>query len=464
MPTFNLTPILYPKPKTDSVYDMLKDLLEIREKDYALLEGGEINNPATYDPLIAEWENIVNNPSLSDAQRREAEKKLRDYQIKQAKAALDKKKSLSAKDIQADIEKDLRELEFEFPGNPIAFSAGAIRKYQDILYGTSEREGLNQLIPIMKGNDIDTFSLEQYRDEAQEELVKYSDIVDAFEGGDFSRLNEYAVVYTPHSGKVMAMKIINKGTTDPSYSQKTDMKFSRDEAGNINTVSDSNNTIGLSIFLTRANVSAGDKYSFGNSQLTYQGERGWTSDGAFDLMTLKHAPVHSVPSGGFVRDSNNKLFFVNRDKSFFPVREGNKAELGFSEDKVYNLSPSEEMNFLPGAIDHTTFPVMERYQQEAADATGGFSQWKAFKESIGEELKKPTQIPKMWGGIGQAIGKGLKGFIDTTKESWVKGVSQVGQQKKVTPVAPDYSLKETKPTTIIKESQKIWEKIKPPKS
>ena len=463
MPTFNLTPILYPKPKTDNVYDMLKDLLEIREKDFALLEGGEINNPATYNPLIAEWERIVNNPSLSDAQRREAQKKLRDYKIKQAKTSLAQKKSLSSRDIQADIEKDLRELEFEFPNNPIAFSAGAIRKYRDILEGTSERDGLNQLIPIMKGNDIDTFALEQYRDEAHEELVKYSDIVDAFEGGDFSRLNEYAVVYTPHAGKVMAMKIINKGTTDPSYSQNTDMKFSRDEAGNINTVSDSDNTIGLSIFLTRANVSAGDKYAFGNSQLTYQGERGWTSDGAFDLMTLKHAPVHSVPSGGFVRDSKDRLFYVNKDKSFFPIGERNKAELNFSEDKVHNLSPNEEMNFLPGAIDHTTFPIAERYQQGVADGIGGFSQWKAFKDSIGEEIRRPTQIPRVLSGIGQTIGKGLSAFVETTKESWAKGISQIGKPREIAPSAPDYSLKEAKPTTIIKESQKIWDKMKPPK-
>ena len=78
MPSFNLTPILFPKPKKDDVYDMLKDFLQIKEKEFAIDEGGDIKNPASYDPLIKEYEAIVNDPSIGANDRRDAQKKIND--------------------------------------------------------------------------------------------------------------------------------------------------------------------------------------------------------------------------------------------------------------------------------------------------------------------------------------------------------------------------------------------------
>jgi len=145
MPTFNLVPILFPKPSQDDLYDRLKDLLQIQEKQFAIDEGGEINNPSAYDYLIKGYEDIINDPSISEDDRRDAQKQLRNLQIKQLKTDLDQKKKIDVGDLRQMIEQDLRELEFEYPNNPVAYSAGAAMKYEDILEGTSEREGLNQM-------------------------------------------------------------------------------------------------------------------------------------------------------------------------------------------------------------------------------------------------------------------------------------------------------------------------------
>jgi len=420
MPTFNLTPILFPKPKKDDVYDMLKDLLQIKEKQFAIDEGGEINNPASYDPLIAQYEKIVNNPTIDANDRRDAQKIINDLTIKKLKADLDKKKDLDADDLKQSITQDLRELEFEFPGNPISYSTGAMMKYNDLLYGTSEREGLNQLIDILKSNYIDTSSLESYRDESLEELSKYSDIVDAYETGDMTRLSEYAVVYTPYGGKVKAMKIIFRGDTDPSHSQKTNMRFSRDVAGNLVITPDVGEASGMQVYFVRANAQMGDKYQFANSEFKY-GVIGWeTKDSAaFDYKKIKHAPLHSLPSGSFIKTSNDKLYYVNRDRSFFPVQEQHKEELGFSEDKVYNLSPDEEMNILPGAIDHSTFPIIERYNREASKSD--FNYWQAFEKELG-----PAEVKVAKETLGKIPGA-AKSFWKITKEAWQQGMEQAKQ-------------------------------------
>ena len=464
MPTFNLTPILFPKPKKDNVYDMLKDLLQIQEKQFAIDEGGEIQNPASYDPLIEKYEVITNDPTISANDRRDAQKMLNTLTIRKLKTDLDQKKRLDAGDLKQMVNQDLRELEFEFPGNPIAYSTGAMMKYNDILYGTAEWEGLNQLISILETNAVDVTELRAYQLVCQEELSKYSDIMDAYETGDMNRLSEYAVVYTPYAGKVRAMRIIFKGDTDPSHSQKTNLRYSRDVAGNLAMVSDTGEPAGMQVYFIRANATMGDKYSFGNSNFVY-GITGWeTKDSAvFDYKKIKHAPLHSVPSGSFVKDSKEKLYYVNRDRSFHPVGERHKEELGFAEDKVYHLSPDEEINLLPGAIDHSTFPVMERYNREAS--MSDFSYWSAFGKELGKEIKKPSflykypyELPKIGEKIGEEVRKGARSLWDITKEAWGKGVEQLRKPKEIKET-PSWGLEEVGKLPTLEESKKFIKKL-----
>jgi len=447
MPTFNLTPILFPKPKKDDVYDMLKDLLQIKEKQFAIDEGGEINNPSSYDPLIKEYEAIVNDPSIRANDRRDAQKQLNNLMIKKLKTDLDKKKQIDAGDLKQMVNQDLRELEFEFPGNPIAYATGAMMKYKDVLYGTAEREGLNQLIDIFEHNAIDTTSLREYQLVCQEELSKFSDIMDAYETGDMNRLSEYAVVYTPYAGKVKAMQIIFRGDTDPNHSQPTDLRYSRDVAGNLVVAPDTGKPDGMQIYFVRANAAMGDKYNFGNSSFVY-GVTGWeTKDAAaFDYGKIKHAPLHSLPSGSFVRDSKDKLYYVNRDRSFYPVRDIYKEELNFSEDKVYNLSPDEEINILPGAIDHTTFPVFERYSRE--EIQGDVNFWQSMKEGWTPATKK------VFGALEET-------FVQPAVKSFAESFKRLGKSFGLQPEKPSWEPKEVKPIKLIEESKSFITKSYP---
>ena len=459
MPTFNLSPILFPKPKKDDVYDMLKDLLQIKEKELAIYEGGEINNPSSYDVLIKEYEAIVNDPTIDADDRRDAQKMLDNIIIKKLKTDLARKKDMDAGDLKQMVQQDLRELEFEFPGNPIAYSVGAMTKYQDVIYGTAEQEGLNQLIDILEHNYIDTTSLKNYQREVLDELSKYSDIVDAYEGGDMDRLSEYAVVYTPYAGKVKTMNIIFKGDTDPSYSQKTNLRYSRDLAGNLAVTPDTGGSTGMQIYFVRANASMGDKYSFGNSNFDY-GVVGWETKDitTFDYGNIKHAPLHSLPSGSFAKDSKDRLYYVNRDRSLFPVRnDAQKKELGFAEDKVYNLSPDEEINTLPGVIDHTKYPIMERYNREVS--MSDFNYWQSTIEELEPSARKiagavDIGLIKAKELIKEAPGK----LWESVKKSWREAPTK---EPKPVEKKPQWGLEETEQTGFFEEAGRFIKRITP---
>lgn len=463
MPTFNLSPILFPKPKKDDVYDMLKDLLQIKEKELAIYEGGEINNPSSYDVLIKEYQAIVNDPTIDVNDRRDAEKQLNSLIIKQQKTGLDRRKDMDAGDLKQMVQQDLRELEFEYPGNPIAYSAGAMMKYQDVLYGTTEWEGLNQIIDILEHNYIDTTSLKNYQQEVLDELAKYSDIVDAYERGDMQRLSEYAVVYTPYANKVKAMKIIFKGDTDPSHSQKTNLRYSRDLAGNLAVVPD-DGVNGMQVYFVRANAVQGENYKFANSDFTY-GVTGWeTGDAAtFNYQNVKHAPFHSMPSGSFVKDSKDRLYYVNRDRSLWPVRnDAQKEELGFAEDKVYNLSPDEEINTLPGVLDHTKYPVIERYNREAA-----MSDFNYFQETVGglgpaaRKIVGAADIGLIKAGEAvKAVPGKFKEAWEFTKEAWrTRPEREKARRERVIPEKPKWGLEGTEQTGLFEEAGKLIKKI-----
>jgi len=457
MPTFNLTPILFPKPKKDELYDMLKDLLDVKEREMAIEQGGEIFNPASYNLLIKQWEQIANDPTISENRRRDARKKIKDLEIKQIKTELDRKKEIDSGDLRQSIEQDLRELEFEFPENPIAYATGALNKYQDVLYGTDDKMGLYDLIDVLQNHYVDTTQLESFKMEAEEELNKYADILDAYERGDMSRLNEYAVLYTPHAGRTKAMRIIHKGSTDPSHSQPTNLKFSRGTAGNLLTVSDEND--GLQIYLIRANAIAGDKYIFGNSEFEYEGMGGrWvvSKPELFDFKRIKHSPLHALPSGNFVKDSKGRLFYVNQDRTFSPIKnEKWKEELGFQEDKVYHLSPSEEINTLPGATINIPLPIMERYNREAE--TSKFDMWQAFKEEWGKTWLE--RIPAGIERFEKEIKTGLPSVRAFHREALRKAEER--RKKEIKKEEPKWGLSELETPSLLEAGKKFIKKLTP---
>ena len=237
------------------------------------------------------------------------------------------------------------------------------------------------------------------------------------------------------------------------------MRFSRDLAGNLTMVPDTGDADGMQVYFVRANATMGDKYSFGNSQFDY-GVTGWETKESttFDYKKIKHAPLHSVPSGSFAKDSKDKLFYVNRDRSFYPIQEKHKEELNFSEDKVYNLSPDEEINVLPGAIDHSKFPVIERYNREAS--MSDFNYWGALKEEMGVTVKK--KVPEFLGRVETGIRKGVKEapgkLWKSTKEAWKKGGEREKPQVKET---PSWGLEEVKPVDLIEKGKEFLKTFTP---
>jgi len=269
-----------------------------------------------------------------------------------------------------------------------------------------------------------------------EELNKYSDIVDAFERGDMERLSEYAVVYTPYANKMNAMQIVFKGSVKPKYSQRTNIAFTRDAAGRLITTENIDGLNGLQVFFIKAGVSKDDRISFANSQFEYSSNEIWETENpsAFNIINIKHAPLHSISPGSFVKDSKGKLYYINRDRSFYPVRnEAQRKELGFKEGEFYKLSPDEEINTLRGAIDHSTYPVFEKYAREAAEVSS-FDQWSAFKEGLSTKTiiesagKVDIAISKMGEAIKREAPKAAKGFWELTKESFGKGVQTLRER------------------------------------
>jgi len=455
MPTFNFRPILFPRAKkTDDLYDMLTDILDIKQREMAIDQGGEIFNPGSYDVLIKGYEAIINDSTISENKKRDAQKKLLDLEKKKIKTELDRKKDIDTGDLKQSVEQDLRELEFEFPENPIAYSVGALTKFQDILYGTEDRDGLYDLIDILQHHYVDTTTLEDLKIQYESELTKYAEIVDAFERGDTSLLSEYAVVYTPHQGKVKTMRIIARGEVDPSYSQPTNLKFARDKAGNLAIVPI--DQTGMQIYFIRANAMSGDKYFFGNNEFDYTNGLGWETKKPelFDYRRIKHAPLHSIPTGNFVKDSKDRLFYVNQDRSFSPVKNPRfKDELEYQEDKVYHLSPIEELNVLPGAIEHKLpLPILERWNREAE--TAKFDYWKAFKEEWPKAVEKVLGFP-------ERILPTLPSRIREFHRGTMRKIEEERTRPKPLPEEPKWEAPEIEPLPLIGKAKEFIKKITP---
>ena len=444
MPTFNLSPILFPKRKEEDIYnyDLLKDLIDIGIRQRAIDEGGELRNPDSLDEFINQYRAMENNPQLSGAQRIKATKARLALEQQQVKLWLDKKKEMDEKGIDWMLTQDLREVEFALPENPYAYAMEAQIQIGRLLDGTAKQEGLNDVLIALKAADVNTVRLEEYRNKLEnEELNKYARIQRAFEEKDPSLLSEYAVIYTPFNNKVGAMEIINVGTIRRSYMHKTNLKFSVDEAGKLVTVS--GDQLGMPIYFIRANASTGDKYSFAGLEFDYTEGLGFETKKPklFDWQNIKHTTIGEVPPGKFVRDSKKNLYYVNQDWTYSPVKnESFKEELGFQEDKVYNLNPVEELNVLPGAIEYRfPLPIRERYDRET-EMAGQFS----YKKALGKEYKKPLYRPltyavpeafKLVKPIVKPIGRRIAEFA---KESWKK----TEREKREIPEKPSWNLEE----------------------
>ena len=141
----------------------------------------------------------------------------------------------------------------------------------------------------------------------------------------------------------------------------------------------------------------------------------------------------------------------------YPVRnDAQKEELGFSEDKLYHLSPDEELNTLPGVIDHTKYPVIERYNREAS--MSDFNFWSTWKDEFIKEFKKPTffeALPE----TARKVEKGARSLWESVSKSFREREVATRKTKPIEE-KPQWGLEESKRVSLIEKGKEFIETFK----
>ncbi|MCD5384844.1 MAG: hypothetical protein LRZ94_00830 [Candidatus Pacebacteria bacterium] len=482
MPTFNFRPILFPRArKTADYYRIMSDMRDIELRQEALDQGGEIYSPAGWDKAIADTAAILRNPYITDRERRKAQADLIDFQIKKLRTQLARRKDIDTTDLKQLIEQDLRFIQFETPQDPYHYATMAQIKYGDVLYGTALGEDVNNvydLLEIFKRHHIDTSALEDLIRDFEMEEFKYAEINRGFEelgsmdekvrARGARRLGEYAVVYTPYMGKVKNMRIVSKADKQISHMKPTNLKFTivPDAEGNPVLGTGDDLVEGLSTYFIRANAMFGDKYNFAGVDFEYDGERFTGDVDNFSYQNIRHASIHEINPGTFVENDRGEFYYVNQDMTFTSIKSDKwKNELGFQEDKVYQLSPDEQLNTLAGAVTPFKEFIRERFSRE--NETEQFNFWNAFgRELLGtprrmrewqrrgverwaEERKMPREqrlrmleerlegqkgIGEWIGGIGERIGEWIGGISERERRRMKEIDAKYGRMKEKKPI------------------------------
>jgi len=376
MAVFNFTPILF--PSATKIYSELSDDLTRRERQAIIDQEGDIYSPSTYYGL-ADLALSYSQKVRDENQRRDLYNKSLYYYQKALDTEKKRKKDIDAGDLKYLIEEDLRELSFDIPNNPLVFADQAAEAYDRAISGAGDWQGLVSLINDLEGVYVDTTSLRNVLTDFIEERDKYVDIRDSFYTGDLTRLENYVVNYTPLlNGKIGAMKIMRR--TDANTGVRSNLKYTLDEAGNPRIISEETGN-GLPIYFKDPNFvdnQTGQKFlNFGNlagnNKLVYDTFRTqYRSEFThlLDVNEIRHEPFHSIPVGYFAKDTKGKLYYVNPDRTLSPIADDYSfRKLGGTEDKVFEMTKTDELNTKMGAIGprikfHTS-PKLQQYQKEA---------------------------------------------------------------------------------------------------
>ena len=471
MPSFNLLPTLYPQSNTNDLYKSISHLLNLKQQNLMINEGGDFKNPNTIDVVIKDWEELLTNPNLTEANRRSIEGKIVSLEKTKVQTQFDRRQDIDVSFYNEMIQRDLRELEYSYPDNMIAYSSGAYESYYNILRGVGDIPSLDEQIEILENNYADTSRLKQLKSNFEDELEKFDRIMLAVQSGDINALNDYAIIYTPNNGKVNSMDIISRDKTFPAGSYQSDLKFSVGDKGNLLITDESGD--GMNIFFLRSKPSDGELIRMGNIGFIYDGiNKIWESKNpqGFQFDRIKHTPSYiDTDPGTFVEDDKGRLFYKNIDNSLMFVTENQKEALGYSPDKVYKLSLDEQENTLPGAIDAGPSPVFEKANiPYPSILSGEFG--KAFQETperlgrVEEAFKEGLKI------IGGKTKEASKSFWETSKESFIGGVKDVmdtiqGKGEKAPTIQEEPTkwgaegLKEGKTFKVAKEMIEGWKKL-----
>ena len=443
MPKFNLSSILSPRSNSASSYNSIIDMDNIRLSQAALDQGGVLQNPNSYDQSIKTYQGMSLDMSLSKDRRDEAKLRLLDVQKKQQALTFEKDARTVNDRIYEVYNGDLREISANFPDNPYEYSRLAVQKVDALLYGM---DNINDQIENLDLYDQDTAKLKETRDLLEADSEKYNNIIEAYETNNNEALRKYTVIYSVDENKVKQMRIIDNRSE--SYGQDvkdTTMRFSSGKDGGMQTTSSMEGD-GMKMALQRSNLSNGDVVKFGGTDFTFNGY-GFVADNEgrdFYADSIRYAPVGNIKAGSFVRDSENKVYYVNTDKTYSPINSQKfRDELGYNEADVFDLTPSQQVNVMRGNIsplpeevmpkytfnDEATIPGLsyfDRKEDTPIKKIGGFLA-KGFEnisklgemkvgeasQQIQEEVKTVTEGSEILGGIKESVG----GFITGARES-----------------------------------------------
>ena len=344
----------------------------------------------------------------------------------QKKLIVGEKKESAVGRIDYDTEKTKRRLSFEFANNPYVFAMGMSNEIKNKLDGIDD---------VIDNLGIDApLNLLQLRDKYRDDMVKYSDVVDAFEKlanafdkkdiegikRESERLSGYSVVYTPSkSGRISKMSIIGFGETEKN-AHSTNIEFlpspEKGPEGELKITTREKRNLGMGVYFVKGDLKKGEKITFGNGEFEYSGigEIGWIMKNPNNFnheYISRESSLYRQP-GEFVKDNAGKVYYINPDKSLSAMVNKRWFDMmGGKPENVYELSPWEEENLLRGTVSLPS-PVsqyLENQQIEAEAAIPGigslFGEWgRRLKGGPKEWIRTVKEVPSAY----QAIMRGVK--------------------------------------------------------
>jgi len=335
MPTFNMTPILFPKKKKDNIADMLNDFVDILVKSYGTAPSSE-----QMDVAIVQQE--ASCAGLTGNQLRTCIKKVLDLK-KQKENIEQKEKEIGTERIKNKIESKLTDLEYAFTNDLYHYVDGKRILYRQAAY---QMDKILQEMPeenYKNYKDIQAFIglAEKYDTEAAE----MNEILTAMKEQNEDYLKYAGVFYeVSPKGKVKDMSV-GFTASPPPNSVRTNIKTPE----------------GLPVYIInpKAPEEIGVTYeaNLGRNKFRYLKAIGRFDTGEpdkFDWTQVKHRSVSSIKWGEFAKDNTGQLYFATKEGKLAPVTEDVFRELEGNENKIQKMSSWEEKNILPKA---TTNPI-----------------------------------------------------------------------------------------------------------
>jgi len=296
-----------------------------------------------------------------------------------------------------DAEKAKRQIVFNFADNPYLFANAMFNDLKERV------DKLDEMIDVL-GDDI-SVDLLRLRDQYREDLIKYSDVVFAFDNDDRNMLSQYRIVYTPSgNGNIMDMDILS---FHESHKNSHDANLEFAPSGEKGTKGETiiktqrADGSGMRLMLVKANPQMDDTIKFAGTEFNFDGFDFYTrSPEKFRSDFIRRESSLYRQPGQFVQDSTGKLYYINSDKSLSEMVNKEWFDLmGGKPEEIYKLDPYEEENLLGRelSLPDPIFQYLENKRTEREETIPEHSAFQTLKNS--------------WQEGGRQIIRGIRDFM-----------------------------------------------------